>query len=315
VRAGTGPKRWSGTLEALPVDEAVWRGNPLLLPNSGLKVFRVASPPFAENRENMLVIGLVAGSQTARFRMLRRTKPLKFSDGGHPSSDPTARLGEVAAELEDLLSDLSEAHGRSGYIWWELGTNPPAAITAGLASNRLEWVDVQPDWYEHPHHVGCFCFIRIQNGKIGPPGVVALRKEVERSILSEIAEKKMPMFFRGEFRLTEDEKHRRIIRKEMQAVFDAGRRRKSPPKRRNKLLEDAIFERLKEGIQPPSTTPWDPFFELIWDDCHAWKDPKKTVLKRDFSEKTIRRIVEEQLQKLQSRTGSRDILDKSNLSN
>jgi hypothetical protein len=246
------------------------------------------------------------------------TKPLKFPDGGAlPSSDPTARLGEVArnlsvkVELEDLLSELSEAQGRPIYELWEVGTNPPAAINAGLASNRLERVEVQPDWYEHPHHVGCF--IRIQNGRIGPPGVVALPKKVERSILSEIAEKKMPMFFRGEFRLTEDEKHRRVIRKEMQAVFDEGQRRKSPPKR-NKLLEEAISKRLAAGEQPASTTLWQQFFESVWDDCDAWKDPKKTDLKRDFSEKTIRRIVKEQLQTLQSRTDSWDILDKSNLS-
>jgi hypothetical protein len=155
----------------------------------------------------MLVIGVGSVAlKPARFRMLRHvkpdTKPLKFSDGGaRPSSDPTARLGEVArnlsdeAELEDLLSALSEAQGRPIYAWWEVGTDPPAAINAGLASNRLERVEVQPDWYEHPHYAG---FIRIQNGRIGPPGVAALPKAVECSILGEIAEKKMPMWFRGE---------------------------------------------------------------------------------------------------------------------
>jgi hypothetical protein len=230
--------------------------------------------------------------------MLRRTKPdtkpLKFPDGGTlPSSDPTARLGEVArnlsveAELEDLLSELSEAQGRPIYELWEVGTNPLPAINAGLASNRLELVERQPDWYEHPHYAGRF--IRIQNGRIGPPGVAALPKKVERRILSEIAKKNMPMFFRGEFRLTEDEKHRRIFRSEIERQAAL----KSAPRKKVKPLVDEIERRFAAGEQPPGPMPWDRFCESVRDACKARKNNLGKP-ERGYGDRTIKDEVKRQ---------------------
>jgi hypothetical protein len=203
---------------------------------------------------------------------------------------------QVEAELEDLLLKLSEVPGPA-YVWWEPDGCPPA-INAGLASNRLELVNVQTDWYEHPDHAGSY--IRIQNGRIALPGA-ELPEEQERRVLAEI---KGPMLLRGEFRLTDVEKHRRTIRTEMRAVFDEERRRKPPPKRVTPL-EAAISKRLAAGEQPGTTIQWQPFCDSVRDDCDGWTDSKQKISKRRFSDKSIQRIVRQQ-RASQSKSDTKD---------
>jgi hypothetical protein len=56
-------------------------------------------------------------------------------------------------------------------------------------------------------------------------------------------------------------------------------------------LHDAVAQLMEEGTQPASTVPWDQFCDLIRDRCNGWKDRKNRVPKRNFSDKTIKRIV------------------------
>jgi hypothetical protein len=199
--------------------------------------------------------------------------------------DIKPELTQVEAELEELLSNLSEAPGPA-YVWWELGMDSPPAINAGLASNRLELVNVQADWYEHPHHATRF--IRIQSGRIATPGA-ALPEEDERRVLADI---KGPMLLRGEFRLTEAEKLRRTIRREMQAVFDEGRRRNFAPKKVTPLAA-VISRRLAANEQPGTNVQWQTFCDSVRNDCNGWADSnsKLKIPKRGFGDKSIQRIV------------------------
>jgi hypothetical protein len=208
-----------------------------------------------------------------------------------------SELTQVEAELEDLLLKLSEAPGLA-YVWWEPETGSPPAINAGLASNRLELLNVQPDWYEHPYHADSY--IRVRNGRIALPGAELPEKE-ERRVLAKI---KGPMLLRGEFRLTEAETHRRTIRSEMQAVFDVGRRRSSAPKQVTPLAA-VISRRLEANEQPGTNVPWKLFCDSVRADCDGWADSKQNKPKRGFGDKSIERIVRQQ-RTLQPKTGTSD---------
>jgi len=210
--------------------------------------------------------------------------------------DDNSEHDSVEVELEDLLSRISNPPWPDCF-WFEPGTAPPPAIQAGFVSGKLGLVDVQGDWYEHPHCPGVY--IRIQNGKIAMPGF-ALLEEEERRVLAEVKE---PMLLRGEFRVTQEEKHRRTIRRELRAALDDEKRRNTashelPPNhsfhKKMAPLEDAISGRLEAGEQPGSNVPWASFCHLVRCDCDGFVDPeKKKESKRGYGDRTIKRIVKQ----------------------
>jgi hypothetical protein len=206
----------------------------------------------------------------------------------------------VEVELEDLISRISNPP-QLVYYWFEPGTAPPPAIQAGLVLGKLEQLNVQGDWYEHPHYPGRY--IRIQNGKIAMPGF-ALPAEEERRVLAEVKE---PMLLRGEFRVTQDEKLRRTIRSAVQAALEEEKRRNSATdeletnkyfEKKFTPLEAAISRRLEANEQPGITVPWVLFCHSVRCDCDGYVDPeKKGKPKRNYGDKTIKRIVKRRLQR------------------
>jgi hypothetical protein len=199
--------------------------------------------------------------------------------------DDKGELSPVGAELEDLLLQLWEARGPT-LCWWEVGTDLPPAIKAGLGwPGRLELLNVQADWFEHPHYANRY--IRIQNGKLAMPGA-ALPADEERRVLEDV---KGPMFFSAVLSLTQAEKTRRTIRKEVQAALDYQRRHTRSRKKPTELVT-AISKRLAAGEEPGSTVQWNSFCDSVRDDCAGWADTKNRTPKRGFSDKSIKRIVE-----------------------
>jgi hypothetical protein len=224
-------------------------------------------------------------------------------------SEGTSEDDSVEVELEDLISRISNPP-QLVYFWFEPGTAPPPAVQAGLVLGKLEQVNVQGDWYEHPQYPGRY--IRIQNGKIAMPGF-ALPAEEERRVLTEVKE---PMLLRGEFRVTQDEKLRRTIRGAVQAALDQEKAALEEEKRRNSAteelqtneylekkftpLEAAISRRLEAKEHPGMTVPWALFCHSVRCDCDGFVDPGKRKPKRGYGDKTIQRIVKLQLQRLKT---------------
>ena len=212
-------------------------------------------------------------------------------------SDATREDDSVEAELEDLLSRISEVP-ELVHIWFEPGTTHSPAIQAGLVSGKLALVNIQGDWYEYPHFPGRY--IRIQYGKIAMPGF-ALPKEEERRVLAEVKE---PMLLRGEVRITKSENFRRTIHSAVQAALEEVQRRNSaadelpsnkPSPKKFTLLEAAISRRLEANEQPGITVPWASFCHSVRCDCDGFVDPeKKRQPKRGYGDKSIQRIVKQQ---------------------
>ena len=197
--------------------------------------------------------------------------------------------------MPDDKGELSPVEAELG----EVGTELPPAIKAGQGwQARLELVNVQADWFEHPHYPNRY--IRIQNGKLAMPGA-ALPPEEERRVLEDL---KGPMFLRAEVRLTEAEKTRRTIRSEVQAALDNERRRTSSRKKTTALVT-VISKRLAAGEEPGRTVQWNTFCNSVRNDCDGWANPKKTVPERGFGDKSIKRVVEGE-KTLQVRTNTLD---------
>jgi hypothetical protein len=63
-------------------------------------------------------------------------------------------------------------------------------------------------------------------------------------------------------------------------------------------LTATVTKRLDAGDQPGSTVRWTEFCDAVRDECDGWKDRKKGLPKRGYSNKTIERIVKRRLRQI-----------------
>jgi hypothetical protein len=303
----------------------------LLLPNSGLKVFRIASPPFAENREICWLSVLVAwGSQTARFHMLRDTliRPAKL-DGAEASYSLLFDRERLLAQAK-ITKDFEDPVAQRDIVYklvrtsFDFGSCLPAEEILDAAYGDPQGQKYWELWLFEPLQIYPFAELLALH-KVGPEirvldnyfsqifrSLRAAAEARETWLIGDVSPLRTEHWASGTLRgsaltvrpaeaiawMCQNPNARHLVPTTPARIAGGllkaeieEEQRRKSPSERKKQLKKAVFKRLKAGERPGSTVQNKPFYKSIREDCRAWDHLGK--LKTGYGDRTIADIVRE----------------------